>query len=490
MNDYDIKKGTITGVFWKYMERLGAQFVSLAVSIVLARILNPTDYSVVSVVTIFFTFANILISGGLNTALIQKKETDAEDYSTVLHISVILSIVMYAVLFFVAPFIAKLYHQQILVAIIRVMGISLPITAVKSIWCAYISSNLQFKKFFFATAGGTAISAVVGIAMALNGAGAWALVAQQMANTFIDTIILIISTRIPLVFSISLKKFKELFGYGWKVFVSSFVGTIYNELVPMVIGVKYTDADLSYYTKGRSFPMLISSTTTNTLSSVLFPALAKYQNNKERLLNYTRLFIRLSSFVTFPLMLGFFAVSNNFIEVVLTEKWLPASPYIKIFCTTCMFDVIHVGNCETIKAMGRSDIYLIMELIKKAGYFITIVLFLKFTNTPQSLALAFLVCSVIAIIVNAIPNKKLINYTFKQQTLDLLPNLITAMIMCGCVTLVGKLNFSVLILLPLKIIVGIIVYISLNILCKNSSLTYISNMLKKLWNKRKSALTK
>ena len=484
MNDRDIKKGTIAGVFWKYMERLGAQLVSLIVSIVLARILSPTDYSVVSVVTIFFTFANILISGGLNTALIQKKEPDAEDYSTVLHISVILSIAIYIVLFFTAPLIAALYQQEILVSIIRIMGLSLPVTAIKSIWCAYISSNLQFKKFFFATAGGTAISAVVGIVMAINGAGAWALVAQQMTNTVIDTVILILSTRIPLVFRISIKKFRELFQYGWKVFVSSLIGTVYNEIIPMVIGVKYTDADLSYYTKGRSFPVLISSTTTNTLSSVLFPALAKYQNEKERLLNYTRLFIRLSSFVTFPLMMGFMAISDNFIAVVLTDKWLPASPYIKIFCMTCMFDVIHIGNCETIKAMGRSDIYLIMELIKKAGYFITIALFLQYTDTPQALAMAFFVCTLIAIIVNSIPNKKLIDYSFKAQILDLLPNLITSSLMCACVTLVGRLQMNHVISLLLQIFTGAVVYLILNIVIKNSSLMYIVHMVKEHTGKR------
>lgn len=477
MSDLDVKGKTISGVLWKFAERMGAQLVSLIVSIVLARMLTPNDYSVVGVVTIFFTFANVLISGGLNTALIQKKDCEAEDYSTVLYISLLMSTLIYGVLFVIAPLIADLYKQQMLVVIIRVMGISLPITALKSIWCAYISSNLLFKKFFFATIGGTAVSAVVGIILAYHGAGAWALVAQQMTNSVIDTAILIITTRVPLKHCISLKRFRGLFGYGWKVLVSSLVGTTYNELVPMVIGVKYTGSDLSYYTKGRSFPHLISSTTTSTFSSVLFPALAKYQNDKDKLLSYTRWFISLSSFVTFPLMLGFLAVADNFIIVVLTEKWLPAAPYIKIFCVACMFDVIHVGNCETIKAMGRSDVYLIMELIKKSGYFIIIAVFLWLSNSPQVLAMAFLLCTLVAMVVNSIPNKRMIGYSFKDQLIDMLPNVVTSSIMCACVVAVGFINVSSALKLVLQILTGIVVYLLVNIVIRNKNLVYLKNML-------------
>ena len=478
MTEFEIGKKTFSGVFWKFSERLGAQSVSLIVSIVLARILSPSDYSIVSIVAIFFAFANVLISGGLNTALIQKKEPDAEDYSAVFHISVLLSLAIYALLFFAAPSIAALYHNESIVLVIRVMGLSLPITAVKSIWCAYISSNLLFKKFFFATLGGTLASAFVGILLALNGAGAWALVAQQMTNTVIDTFILILTTKVPIVLRISFGKLRTLFGYGWKVLVSSIVGTVYNEIVPMMIGVKYTSSDLSYYTKGRSFPNLISSTTTSTFSSVLFPALSKHQNDREKLLNYTRSFVGLSSFVTFPLMLGFFAVAENFVGVVLTDKWMSAVPYIQIFCVSCMFDVIHVGNCETIKAMGRSDIYLVMELIKKSGYFITISLFLWLTDSPQTLALAFLVCSVIAIIVNSIPNKKLIGYRFSYQLSDLLPNLITACIMCFFVMWIGTLQMNRVALLALQGLAGIVVYFTLNVVIANKSLLYLFRMVR------------
>ena len=331
MDKKQIKTQALFSAIWKFLERIIAQLVSLVVSIILARILVPEDYSVVSLVAIFFTFANILISGGFNSALIQKKNADETDYSTVLLLCVIFSLVIYALLFFAAPFLASLYGQPLLIPIFRVMGLTLPINAVKSIWCAFISAHLQFKKFFFATIGGTLISAVVGISMAITGFGPWALVAQQMTNALIDTAILTLTTRIGFKFVFSFSRFKELFGYGWKVLVSSFIGTVYSQIVPLVIGVKYTSADLADYTKGKSFPELLSTTTTNTLAAVLFPVLSKFQDSKESLHNYTRLYIRLSSYVAFPLMLGLFAVADSFVSVLLTDKWLFAVHYIKIY---------------------------------------------------------------------------------------------------------------------------------------------------------------
>lgn len=484
MEENEIKTKTFSSVIWKFLERMGAQIVSFVVAIVLARILDPKDYSVVSIVTIFFTFANILISGGLNSALIQKKDADREDYSTILHVSVILSIIVYIILFVVAPYIAKLYEQEQLTLMIRVMGLSLPIVAIKSIWCAYISSTLQFKKFFFATIGGTIASAVVGLVLAYNGAGAWALIAQQMTNIVIDTIILIISTRIHILFTVSITKLKVLFKYGWKVFVSSIIGQVYSQAVPMTIGVKYSGADLAFYTKGRSFTDLITTMSTNTFSAVLFPALAKMQDDKQRLLQGTRLFIRVTSFFMFPLMLGLFAVAENFVIVLLTEKWLPAVPYIRIFCIASMFEMIHVGNCETIKAMGKSGTYLIMEIIKKTGYFLTITAFLFLTKSPEHLAVAFIVCTGIAIVVNSIPNIKLLGYKLRYQVMDVLPNLLTALVTCALVFCLNMLTINKLVLLLIQVIVGAGAYLGINLLIKNTSLLYLVSFIKRVFHKK------
>ena len=473
-----IKAKAFSSAIWKFMERILAQGISLIVSIIIARILDPDDYSVVSVVTIFFAFANIIISGGLNSALIQKRNSDSDDYSSVLIFSVAVSVILYIVLFISAPYIAFIYKKPLLIPVIRVMCLILPIMAIKSIWCAYISSKLDFKKFFFATIGGTLFSAVIGIVMALKGFGAWALVAQQMSNTIIDTIILVLTSRLKVRLYFSLSRFRSLFNYSWKVLASSILGTIYTEIVPLVIGAKYSGTDLSFYTKGRSFPYLISNTTTNTLSAVLFPVLSKYQDDKEKLLNYTRIYIRLASYICFPIMLGFFVVSDNFVYVLLTEKWIFAAPYIRIFCVACMFDMIHIGNCETIKAMGRSDIFLIMEIIKKTSYFVTIALFVIFSNNPKVMAYSAIVCTLIAIVVNSVPNRKLIGYKYKSQISDIVPNLISALIMCIPVYLIGKIVTGRVLLLVLQIAVGGFFYILIGLVSKNSSFIYLMDLLR------------
>ena len=244
--DQDIKKKALTGAIWKFAERILAQVISLVVSLIIARLLDPSDYGVVSIVTVFFAFANVIISGGLNTALIQKKNADKDDYNTVFTVSIVLALTLYGVMFFAAPWIAQIYRQPALTSIIRVLGLALPIYALKSIVCAYVSANLQFKMFFYATLGGTLFSAVVGILMALNGFGAWALVAQQLANATIDTLILFCITRLKLSFQIAAERLRALWKYGSRIMVSSLLGVAVTQINPLFIGLKYTSADLSF----------------------------------------------------------------------------------------------------------------------------------------------------------------------------------------------------------------------------------------------------
>ncbi len=478
MDDKTIRKKTFAGTFWKFSERIIAQGVTLIVSIIIARILNPKDYSVVSLVTIFFVFADLLISGGLNTALIQKKNADSIDYSTVLYSSTVIAIFCYIILFFAAPYIANAYHQSILIPIVRVMGLTLPISAVKSVWCAKSSSTLNFRVFFIATIIGTLISAVVGITMAYTGFGPWALVAQQMTNTTIDTICLFILVKVDIKWTFSFERFKSLFNYSWKILVSSLIGTIYTDVIPLFIGLKYKAEDLSYYTKGRSFPSTASTTITNTLSAVLFPVLSIYQESKEKILNYTRLFIRVTSFVVFPLLLGFCAVADNFVYVILTEKWAGAIYYIRVFSIVYMFNMIHIGNCETIKAIGRSDVYLVVEIAKKVCYFVVIAIFIFFTNSPEILAWAFVINTLIAMVVNGVPNVKLIGYKIGYQLWDLIPNLLSAAFMAVCVYFIGRLNINRILLLGLQVVAGMVIYIAISVITKNKSFYYILNLLK------------
>lgn len=478
--DPNLKRKAFSSTFWKFLERIIAQGVTLIVSIIIARILDPEDYSVISVVLIFFNFANVFISGGFNTALIQKKDSDSLDYSSVLWVTLGISVVIYLALFFTAPYIAIIFDKEILTIVIRIMGLTLPIAGIKSIWTAYISQTLNFKKFFFATIGGTAVSAVVGIWMALAGYGVWALVAQQMVNTAIDTIILIVTTRIHIRLTVSMPRIKVLFKYGWKVFVSSLVNTAYGESTSFIIGIRYEAADLSYYTKGKRFPDTICSSLTSTFSAVLFPVLAKVQDNKEKVLHYTRMFMRLCSFVLFPAMLGFLALADTFVMVLLTEKWMGAVFYIQLFCVCCMFDVVAVGNCESIKAIGRSGVFLIMEIIKKTLYLGIIIAFVFLSPSAEIMAISAAACVVVQILVNSIPNVKLINYKIRYQIWDLLPNLLMSVVMAAAVWGFGYLNkqfmhINLIVVLILQLLIGVVLYLGMSILTRNKSYIYLKD---------------
>lgn len=483
MNSDNLKKKAFSGMIWKFLERICAQMVSLIVSIILARILMPNDYSVVSIVTIFFAFCNVFISGGLNTALIQKKDADAEDYSTVLHTSMLIALILYIIMFFSAPAIANLYDKQILVPVIRIMSLTFFINAFKSILSAYTSSNLQFRKFFFSTIIGTVVSAFVGIYMAVNGYGVWALVAQQITNSFLDTLILYFSTKYKILFKFSFKKLKSLFNYGWKIFVSSIISVIYDQINPLIVGIKYTANDLAYYNKGQNYPGLINSTISDTLQSVLFPIMSKVQDDKEVVLNVTRKYIKTASYIIFPMMIGLFSVSDVFVEVVLTEKWLPIVPYIQIFCFSYMLNIIQVGNLQAIKAIGRSDITLILEIVKKSFYFIIIVIFVFISKSPIVLALSSVVCTIFATLVNTYPNRKLLGYKYRYQLNDLLPNLIISILMGISVYFVKYIEMSKVLLLLLQVFIGIFVYILLSIITKNENLYYLIDYVKLYFRK-------
>ena len=481
----NLRKTALTGAIWKMLERLCAQGISFIVTVILARLIAPEEYGVISLVTIFFTFANVLISGGLNTALIQKKDADEKDYSTVFTVSIGISILIYFILFFTAPGIANIYQESELVPIIRVMSLSLPIYAAKSIVCAYTSATLQFKKFFFATLGGTLLSAVVGIIMAVKGFGAGALVAQQMTNSLTDMIILFVSTKLKVRISIYWNRLKCLFSYGWRILATSLIGNIYRQINPLIIGYKFSSADLSYYTKGSSISNMISGSVTGTLSSVLFPILSKLQDSKDQLLYGTRKFMQVVSYIVFPVMLGFLAVSDNFVSVVFTDKWLPASYYIKIFCIDGMSTITAVGNCETIKAMGRSDVYLKIEIVKKILYLITLGIFINVSSSPEMLAISVVVMAVEALIINAIPNIKLLGYSVKMQLQDLSMNLLLSLVMCSIVVLIGKLEINCILLLIIQIFAGATIYILLSLVTKNYAFNFLLSTFKDIIASRK-----
>ena len=351
----------IDNIAWRLAERFGAKGVELIVSIFLARLLSPTAYGTVALMTVFITILQVFVDSGLGTALIQKKNADNIDFSTVFFTNISFCTILYLLLFLFSPIIAQFYGDPMISIYIKVLGITILIAGIKNIQQAYVSKKLLFKRFFFATLGGTIVAGFVGILMALNGFGVWALIAQQVVNVFVDTVILwfTVKWRPNLVFSI--KRLKSLFGYGWKLLASALLDTVYNNVRQLLIGKLYSSADLAQYNRGKQFPQLIATNLNASIDSVLLPTMAKEQDKIEKLKSMTKRSIKISIYLMAPLMLGLAFTSESVIGLVLTEKWLPSIPYMIIFCITFMFYPLNTANLNAIKAMGRSDVFLKLE---------------------------------------------------------------------------------------------------------------------------------
>lgn len=485
MSEETLKNKAVKGVFWTFFERILAQGVSTVVSIVLARILMPEDYSVISIVAIFFSFCNIFISSGLSSALVQKKEADALDFSSVLFVNLGISAVLYLAIFFCAPLVADLYSMPILIPIMRVMGLSFFIYLLKSVASAYISRTMQFKKYFFATIVGTIVSAVIGIYMANNGFGPWALVAQQMSNALIDTIILFATSGVHFVFKCSWKRLKPMIGYSSRLFGGSLIANTFIEVKPLIVGLKYTATDLALYTKAENYPRLVSTTIESTLTSVLVPVIKEVQDNYEKVRNIARRFFRLASYLLFPAMLGFGAVSEGFVRVVLTEKWMGIVPYLPIFCFAYMLEFITLGTRQTLKAIGRADIVLKLEIVKNSLAASLIFLFVFLAQTPLVFAYSTVAISIATVIVELIIMSKIIGYRFRMLFNDLGGNLIISVIMAILVYMLGLLDWNIYLLLFVQVLAGCIIYLLLSIITGNESFHYFYSLLKSFIKKKK-----
>ncbi|MBQ5988446.1 MAG: lipopolysaccharide biosynthesis protein, partial [Oscillospiraceae bacterium] len=326
------RKSVLSAVFWKFAERIGAQLVSVIVSIVLTRLLSPDEYGIIPLVLVFITIANVFVDSGFGMSLIQKKDADDIDFSTVFYFSIAFSSFLYLILFFLAVPIANYYGMPILVPVLRVLAVSIVIRAINSVQQAYVARKMIFKKFFVATIIGTVTSGVVGIILAYFGFGVWALVFQTLINNFMDTVILQFTIEWRPIKAFSFKRLKEMFNFGWKLLLQSFVLQLYANLRSLVIGKIYTPADLAFYTKGNQFPDLISTNVDTSISTVLFPVMSQSQESKERVKALARKSTHLTSYIMNPIMIGFIVIAEPFILLLMTDKWLPAVPYLQIYC--------------------------------------------------------------------------------------------------------------------------------------------------------------
>ena len=471
-------KTVTTNFFWRFFERCGAQFVAFFISIILARLLDPAVYGEIALITVFICILRVFVDCGLGTALVQKKNADDLDFSSVFYFNIIMCLVLYGVLFMAAPFIADFYHLPHLTPVVRVLSLTLVVSGARNIQNAYVSKNLIFKKFFFATIGATLGSAIVGVAMAYKGFGVWTIVGQQLTDAVLGTIILwaVVKWRPKLMFS--LQRLKGLFCYGWKLLVSALLDTGYGQLRQLIIGRIYTAIDLAFYNRGQTFPTLIVSNINASIDSVLLPVLSVEQDDKDRVRAMTRRAISISTYVIMPMMVGLAVCAEPLVRLILTEKWLPCVPFLRIFCFSFAFWPVHTANLNAIKALGRSDLFLKLEIAKKIVGLVAVLSTMRIS--VMAMAYTLFATSILCQIINSWPNKKLLGYDYIAQLKDMLPQMALSCIMGGGVYSIQFIGLSDIPTLALQIVAGFVVYSLLSKLFKIESFNYIFNTILKI----------
>ena len=468
----------INSMIWKLLERFSSQLVSFVISIVLARILMPSDYGIIAIILVFINLANVIIDGGFNTALIQKKNADQIDFSTIFWFCLLMAGLLYILLFFAAPFVSSFYSNYLLTPVLRVLGLSLFINSFNSIQRAYVSKHMLFRKLFYVNAVAILISGTLGIAMAYKGYGVWALVGQSLSNTFFICFLMWFAIQWRPTLSFSWTRFKGLFDYGWKIFLTNFIIAIYGDIRSLVIGKIYQPSALAYFDRGKSLPSLLISNITTSIETVLLPTFSEEQDNRVRVKQMMRRSVQVTYLFISPMLLGFIFAAKVIVQVLLTEKWLPAVPFIQIFCIVFLLLPIQHINMTSIKSLGYSNITLKLEIIKKVIE--AVILVLSFLINVYAVAWGIVFYNLICIFINISPSKRLVDYGLFDQLLDVFPTFVCALIMGFFVYICSFMSWNSLYILSFQIIGGATIYYLLCRLFRLESLRYVSNYMKNI----------
>lgn len=478
-----LKDKVLRGLFWKISERLGVQGVQFFIQVLLARLLLPEDFGNVAIINVFILIANVLIQYGFSMALIQKKNADKVDYSSTLFINLLISTIMYAVLYFAAPILGEFYQDALLPSLLRVQAIILFFGAFSSVQNAVLAKNLDFKKSFIINFGGCVSQGIVGVVLALNGWEIWSLVFAQIANSAIVVFLGFIVVDWHPTRDFSIVRIKSLYAFGKNILLASLLETLCNNVYSLAIGKVYSKQALGFYNRGQSIPSMLTNTIDGSIQGVLFPALSTYQNDLKKMKVLMRRSIRVSCYLVFPVMAGIIGVATPLIKVLLTDKWLPAVPFLQMSCLSMAFFPIHTANLQAINAIGRSDIYLKLETLKKILLFA--VLFITLHFSIYAVMFGSVVCSALSVVINSWPNKKLFDYSLREQIKDILPTMLLACAMGGIISLLSRnLFFSDIVNLIFLVIIGIAIYVSGSFIFKIEELKYLKDSIMQLMKKR------
>ncbi|WP_300926391.1 lipopolysaccharide biosynthesis protein [uncultured Dubosiella sp.] len=478
----DLKNRAMNGLVWKLSEKVGMQAIQFILQIILARILTPEDYGVIGLLSIFIVISDVFIYQGLTSALIQKEKTDALDYSTVFYSNIIISIFIYIALFFLSPLIGTFYNDNNLIIYMRVLSLNVIFGAFGAVHNTILAKQLDFKKSFFRGMVNIGTQGVVGIALALNGFGAWALVYSKLFGTFMGSLALVFTVRWRPQVIYSFSRIQSMLKFGSKMLGTNLLNTTFNNVHSLIIGKYYTSSALGFYQRGQQIPQTIMTSIDGSLSEVLYPALSLVQGNLSQLKNALRRSLKLSVYFTLPLMFGLMAVTKPLVIILLTEKWLPCVPYMQLSCLICSFWPLAM-RYHALNALGKSNVTFRVSIITKM-----ITLFLIFLLLPygiEAIMCGTIFSSIISLLMTNYYSSKYLNYSSKEFFKDITPSVFITILMTICVKFIEYLINNIYICLIVQIIIGILVYITLSVILKNESFIYSIKTLKELRGKIK-----
>lgn len=421
-----IKSKVISGIFWQYAQRLSAQIVQFIVSLILARLLLPKDFGTIAIIGVFITISNLFIDSGFGNALIQKKNIDDIDCSSVFYLNLIISIILYAILFCSAPYIASFYELPILTPLLRVQALLLIVMAFTCVQNAILVRNMEFKKNFIINISAVALSSIVGVVMAYTNCGVWSLVLSQltMQITCVIGYWSLIGWRPKTIFSWN--RIKSLYQYSSRIFAGSLLNILYNNIYNIIIGKQYSAELLGYYNRGVLIPTILVENGANTLNSVMFPALASMQDEKEQIKIIIQKMVKAVAFIVFLLIAILMPLAEPLVSILLTDRWLQAVPFLRIACITVCFSPFILINTSILTSLGYSNLYL--KATSFAKMLAIGLIFLGAQFNIYIMVAAGSVGALFSMIITSYWNKKLIKYSLWNFIIDITPPAILAII--------------------------------------------------------------
>lgn len=480
-NNDSLKKKTISGLVWSFSDLMLNQGIQFIIQVVLARLLLPKEFGLIGMITIFIAVSNSIIDSGFTNALIREEEANQEDYSTVFYFNLMSSILIYIILYYISPYVSKFFNEQLLEYLLKTLGVVIIINSFGLIQRTILIRKLDFRTQTIINIISSITSGILAIYLAYKGFGVWSLVIRMIFMQMVQAILLCsINKWIPsLVFSI--KSFKKLFGFGWKLLISGLIDTLYNNLYYLVIGKFYSASDLGYYTNAQKFRDVASTSISTAVQKVTYPVLSSMQSEDEKLKQSYRKIIKSSVYITFPVMIGLSIIGYSLIMLVFGSNWEKCIEYFQILCLAGMLYPLHALNLNILQVKGRSDLFLKLEVIKKIVAIVLIAIALSLKLGIIGLIWIVVLNSIIGFFINSHYSKEIIDYSTTDQIKDIIPILFATIVMAIFTWIIGYfIPNSYIIRIILQSFSGIIIYILISKILKLEQLNIIINLVKKI----------